>query len=309
VRKITQHHLRLLCAIAAAMTLWTKPADAQRGVRVALTHQGRIREYLLHVPASTRGALVLVFHGGGQTAAQQQEISGFDALADREQFIVAYPDAVEKVWRDGRDLLGLGLGINERDVDDVGFAKAVVADIAKTHAFDRARVFATGFSNGGILANRLGCEAADTFAAIAPVAGTPAKSLVASCHPSAPVGVVGIHGVADPSVPFAGNSQVEGSRATQELWRTLNGCSARVTTASLPTIVRDDTAVDRRAYQGCRGNADVVWYEIQGGGHRWPPHHEEGLRETLALRENGVSSRNINASEVIWSFFAAHPRR
>ena len=294
------------------MTLWAKPAGAQRGVRVALIHQGRMREYLLHVPASANSrstssgqALVLAFHGGGQTAAQLQEISRFDTIADRESFIVAYPDAIEKMWRDGRDLPS----VSERDVDDVGFAKAVVADIAKTHRIDRARVFATGFSNGGILANRLGCEAADTFAAIAPVAGTPAKSLVASCHPSAPVGVVGIHGIDDPSVPFAGDRQVEGSRATQELWRSLNGCSALATTTSLPTIVRDGTAVDRRAYQDCRGNADVVWYEIKAGGHRWPPRRFEGSSELLAQRENGISSQNINASEVIWSFFAAHGRR
>ena len=50
-------------------------------------------------------------------------------------------------------------------------------------------------------------------------------------------------------------------------------------------------------------------YEIQGGGHRWPPHHEEGPREALAQRENGASTQNINASEVIWAFFAAHARR
>jgi poly(3-hydroxybutyrate) depolymerase len=52
----------------------------------------------------------------------------------------------------------------------------------------------------------------------------------------------------------------------------------------------------------------VVWYEIHGGGHRWPP-HQEGVNEAIAEQENGVSSQNFNASENIWKFFERHPRR
>ena len=166
-----------------------------------------------------------------------------------------------------------------------------------------------------MLANRLGCEAAGTFAAIALVAGTIASRIAPSCRPSAPVAVVGIHGVDDPSVPFNGGSvggtasagRVEGSRATQELWRAVNRCSREVTVTPLPVVVHDGTSVDRRAYGRCRAN--VVWYEIKGGGHRWPPRRSEGAREPLAERENGRSSQNLDASEVIWAFFAAHPRR
>ena len=89
------------------------------------------------------------------------------------------------------------------------------------------------------------------------------------------------------------------------------GLRARVHGRStpLPVLVPDGTTVVRRTYAGCRGNGDVVWYEIEGGGHRWPPHSYEGGQEAAALRQNGVSSRNINASEVIWAFFAAHARR
>ena len=86
---------------------------------IAVSHQGRARRYLLYVPAAPTGALVLAFHGGGQTAPQQEETSGFDALADREHFIVAYPEAMDRSWADGRNTT-----IAEKaGVDDVGFAR------------------------------------------------------------------------------------------------------------------------------------------------------------------------------------------
>ena len=256
---------------------------------------------------------MLAFHGGGQVAAQMQQISGLDALADREHFIVAYPEAVERSWADGRN----ETSAEKQGVDDVGFAKAVVGDIARTRTVDRARVFATGLSNGGVFTHRLACDAADTFAAIGPVIATMATRVAASCRPSAPVGVVSVVGIADPSVRFDGGAvgdraeggRMQASRATEELWRSLNDCRPMVTSTPLPVLVPDGTAVVRRTYAGCRGTGDVVWYEIEGGGHRWPPHSYEGAEEASALRENGVSSRNINASEVIWAFFAAHPRR
>src|SRR4051812_9108317 len=150
---------------------------------VTLTYQGRTRQYLLYVPANPNGALILAFHGGGQTGAQMEATSGFDALADREHFIVAYPDAVDRVWYDGRDF-------GRKDVDDVGFAKAVVDDIARTHTVDRTRVFAAGLSNGANLVTRIGCEAADAFAAIAVVSGTIATNILSSCRPARPVAAI-----------------------------------------------------------------------------------------------------------------------
>jgi len=272
-----------------------------------------MREYVLYVPPAPSGALVLAFHGGGQTAAQMQEISGLEAIADREHFIVAFPEAVERSWADGSNRR-----ISEKlGIDDVGVARAIVVDVATRHAIDRSRVFATGLSNGAIFAHRLGCEAAETFAAIAPVIGTIAANMAASCRPSTPVAVVSIVGLADPSVPFNGSSvderaagiALEGSRATEQMWQRLNGCAPTVTSTPLPILVQDGTSVDRRSYGGCLGHSDVVWYEIRGGGHRWAPHRYEGRQEALARDENGVSSQNINASAVIWSFFAAHGRR
>ena len=269
-----RNSLQLLLAVAVAVAGLAASLEAQREGRgrqgasaartVALSFQGRVRQYLLYVPAAPNGSLVLAFHGGGQTTAQMQRISGFDALADREHFIVAYPEAFERSWADGRHVT-----IAEKQgIDDVGFAKAVVADIAGTHTIDRSRVFATGLSNGGIFSHRLGCEAADTFAAIAPVIGAIATRPAASCRPSAPVAVVGVQGVADPSVPFDGGyvgGRPEGggvlsSRATQELWRSLNGCAPTAESTPLPIFVQDGTSVVRRSVRRLppRGRRCVV---------------------------------------------------
>ena len=116
-----------------------------------------------------------------------------DALADREHFIVAYPQAFERSWADGRN----DTSAEKQGVDDVGFAKAVIEDITTKQTLDRSRVFATGLSNGAIFIHRLACEAADTFAAIAPVLGAVAKITAASCRPRLPVAVVAVQGRAD----------------------------------------------------------------------------------------------------------------
>jgi polyhydroxybutyrate depolymerase len=155
------------------------------------------------------------------------------------------------------------------------------------------------------------------FAAVAPVIAALAVGPAASCRPSAPVAVVGIQGVADPAVPFDGGciargpdgGSVLGSRAMQELFRSLNGCAATPVVLSLPVMVQDGTSVGRRTYGSCRQGADVVWYEIHGGGHRWPPFKFAGNREAAEVRDNGVSSQNLVASEAIWEFFEAHARR
>jgi polyhydroxybutyrate depolymerase len=282
-----------------------------------LTFQARTRRYLLHVPPNANGALVLAFHGGGESPENLESVTNLSTLADRERFIVAYPEGIDKSWADGRGTTTA----DKQGADDVGFAKAIVAAIAREHTVDRTRVFATGPSNGGIFSSRLACDGADTFVAIAPVIGTIAEKLAARCHPSSPVAVISIQGVDDPVVPFAGGSvggtlegkaaggPVLGARATQDLWRSLDSCAHDVSESRVPVVVNDGTSVVRRAFGRCFHEVDVVWYEIQGGGHRWPPHHASGVAERMATRTLGVSSQNIDATAVIWNFFAAHVRK
>jgi polyhydroxybutyrate depolymerase len=284
---------------------------------VSLVVSHHARQYLLHVPPklSSPAPLVLVFHGGTDTPENMERISGFSALADREGFIVAYPAALKENWADGR---GASVA-EERGIDDVAFTRAIVADIRKRYAIDAKRIYATGPSNGGIFSHKLGCEAADLFAAIGPVIGTLASNELPHCKPAATIPVVSIQGVADPLMPFAGGDEggphhlgrggrIESARATQQFWAKSNGCSAE-STAALPVAVDDGTRVTKRTFSSCRDGAEVVWYEIEGGGHRWPPRKDaHPFAERLAQRAFGVSSQNIDATRVLWDFFKAHPK-
>jgi len=285
---------------------------------VHLTFQNHARRYLLHVPARlpARAPLVLVFHGGSEPPENMEKMSRFDELADREHFIVAYPAAVDKNWADGR-----GSTPEEQEgIDDVGFVRAVIADIRKQHPLDDRRIFATGPSNGGIFSNRLGCEMADTFAAIGPVIGTMASNLAPNCKPSQPISVVGIQGLDDPLMPFAGGEEgglhhlgrggrIEGGRATQELWARLNGCSGAPSSITMLRDADDGTRVVKRSWSRCRAGSEVAWYEIEGGGHRWPPRQgERPAVERLARKAFGVSSQNIDATKTLWEFFKRHAK-
>ena len=124
--------------------------------------------HLYRPPGLSDGApLVVMLHGGFGTGAQAERSYHWDSEADAGHFLVAYPDGLMRAWN-----AGSCCGEPQRtNADDVGFITAMVGAIGQEIPIDRARVYATGMSNGAMMALRLGCQT-DTFAAIAPVAGT-----------------------------------------------------------------------------------------------------------------------------------------
>ena len=164
-----------------------------------LTFDGEQREYRVYVPRSLAdgpSALVVMMHGGFGSAEQAELGYGWDRQAEEDGFIVAYPEGIGRSWNGG----GCCGPAMKRDVDDVGFIEAMVAEIGTGIDLDAQRVFATGMSNGGIMSYRLACES-DLFAAIAPVAAT----MLVDCDPSHPVSLLHIHGGVDESVPPDGS--------------------------------------------------------------------------------------------------------
>jgi polyhydroxybutyrate depolymerase len=157
-------------------------ADAQTKLapgdhEFTMRHGGRARTYLVHVPARTkdRPAVIIAFHGGGGNAKGFQEYAELDAIADREGFLVVYPNGTGPLprrlltWNAGDGCCGFAM---TRKVNDVGFATMVLADLEGRTPIDRARVYATGHSNGAMMAHRLAAERPELIAAIAPVAGS-----------------------------------------------------------------------------------------------------------------------------------------
>lgn len=281
-----------------------------------LQHGGRRRSYVVHVPqgrlrqgSGPREArpVVLAFHGGGGDAEGFKSYAGLDAIADREGFIVVYPHGTGVLprrlltWNAGECC---GYAMNQR-VDDVGFAIAVLDDLARRTAIDPRRLYATGHSNGAMMAYRLGVERADRIAAIVPVAGGISVERFA---PDRRVAVLAIHSVDDPRAlydggagpPFPGTDVRSSHRPAMEgleKWRRYNGCSATTRVGEKRsgrsgTTPQTATLLD---WEGCA--VRVAHWRLTGVGHGWPGTPPRGRDEII-----GTPTTIINAAEEIWRF-------
>ncbi|MBI5545350.1 MAG: prolyl oligopeptidase family serine peptidase, partial [Deltaproteobacteria bacterium] len=186
-----------------------------------LGFDGLTRQYNVHVPAaydkSAAVPLVLDFHGWTGTATHQANNSGFREVADREGFIVVYIQGYQNSWN-AEVCCGQA---QQAGLDDVGLAKAVIEQVAQNWFINRSRVYATGLSNGGALSHRIACEAADVFAAVAPVSFT--LSLEA-CTPARPISVIHFHGLGDTMVRYEGG-QFTSAPYSFARWAQINGCA------------------------------------------------------------------------------------
>lgn len=300
------------------------PGDHSRDIPFA----GLARNFELHLPpAATGGAplpLVIAFHGGGGNAEGFQAYAGLDAVADREGFAVVYPNGTSRAsanpsallparlrrlftWNAGRCC---GFAMSE-NVDDVAFTRRVVSAAAELAPIDRGRVYATGHSNGAMMAYRLAAEAPERVAAIAPVAGAMAFDAFA---PRRPVPVLHIHSIDDPRALYAGGpTEVFGReirhRAVEEQlarWRALDGCPPEPATLETRRRPAGDGRVDSAtllAWAPCVEGSEVQLWKLSGGGHGWP-----GSDPVLPERMMGPRTDVISAAEEIWRFLARFSR-
>jgi polyhydroxybutyrate depolymerase len=271
---------------------------------------GRTRTYLVHRPSAARAGspVLLVFHGGGGTAAGMARITHLNQIADRHAFVVVYPQGVENSWAGG---LG-GTPADQAGVDDVGFVRALIDQLARSDRVDTTRVFATGLSSGGFMAHRLGCDLSDRIAGIAPVAATLPSAVAPICAPPHPMPVLEMHGTLDPLVPFGGGHvrgrgpggrQALSAPDTTAHWAHVNGCPSPPHTATLPSTAPDQTQIRTDTYGPCPAGS-VVLFTIEGGGHTWP-----GGEQYLPVAVVGRTTRQLDAGETMWRFFAGLPRR
>lgn len=301
-------------AILWSLLAWQTPAPTVSGASATRTIDagGLRRTFVLHLPPSVpSGAsvpLVFVLHGGGGTGAGIERQTGFSRLADREGFIAVYPNAVDRNWNDGRG--DPHIRSQAEGIDDVGFISAVISLLSNEYRVDPKRIFATGISNGGFMSQLLAARLSERIAAIAAVAAGMGPAVAAALKPSTPVSVLVINGTNDPLVPYGGGPVARNrgeTISTDEIirkWVAANHCAGDPVAAQLPdTDPSDGTRVTKTAYSACAQQSVVVLYTIEGGGHTWP-----GGSQYLPRGIVGRVSRDINANEVIWAFFAAHPR-
>ena len=270
------------CAADAAI-----PESGER----TLSFGGRDRTFNLHVPSGYDRAatpLVLNFHGYTSNAGQQEYFSVMSETADREGFAVAYPQGtgVSPSWNAGACC---GSAVTN-DIDDVGFTAAMIDAIAEEMCLDSARVYSTGFSNGGFLSHRLACELSDRIAAIAPVAGVMG---IDECNPTRAVPVAHFHGTLDGLVPIGGSAVFPSVEETIDDWAERNGCSGE------PQVSFDEGDAHCERWDACDEGSAVELCIIDGGGHTWP-----GGRVPAAA---GKTSTDLSATDRMWAFFAEHP--
>lgn len=268
---------------------------------------GDQRSYLVHVP-ETRAAkgdmpLLLVLHGGFSTAERMKTVTGFDEVADRYGFIVAYLQGRGRNWKDGRS----PQHFTSRNID-IPYVKAVIEALTQSHPVDTSRIYATGFSNGSIMSQRLACEMSETFAAVAPISGPMAVEMGERCEPERAISVLYMHGTADELIEFDGGLIVGGrlpgkvwsAERTLDFWRQNAGCRD---TGEVSRIDRrdDGTSVTITRYDRCEAGAEVMMVTIVGGGHTWPDEPDKVGRSS----RSGRVTHDIDGSEFIWKFLSS----
>jgi polyhydroxybutyrate depolymerase len=277
------------------------PAFAGDAVPHTIDVNGVSRTYLLYVPPNTAGKNLPAFimlHGSGSTNAQQEKYSNFDALAAAHGLVVMYPQGIDKHWNDGR-VIG-----HESMADDIGFMKAMLAEVNAQGLIDPKRVYAAGISNGGFMAQHMACVMPDALAGIAVVAAT--QPVDAACPSAHPMPVIFFQGTADKLVPYNGGPIAPqfGNRGTAmsnaqavAIWQKRNGCGA----ASQTKIAAKDSSdlpvtVDTYSCPAGHGLENVV---VQGGGHTWPG----AIQGRIATYFLGPVTDNISANDMMWNFF------
>ena len=268
---------------------------------------GRVHDYYLYVPAQDvfddDVPLIVNLHGGGSNLVEHETFSRMRLAAARDGYAILSPDGYRRTWNAG----SCCAPASEDNIDHVKVIRLMIEEAKETIDIDPGRVYATGHSNGGMMAYRLACEAADVIAAIAPVSSfqmdknfNGAGETEYVCNPSRQVPVLHIHGLSDNCAPYNGGQSAGpegGMRPPVEdaiaFWRNENRCSL--------SSVRQSYGSEARCqiWNRCAADKEVQLCTIDGGGHIWPGTDENPLRATCG----GRGSDAIDANDAIWAFF------
>jgi len=223
------------------------------------------RSYVLHIPSTYDGKravpLIVDFHGIGGSGWSEWAASPYPAVTDPDGVVIAFPDGLQGA-------LGTGWNMGPccvPNVDDLGFSRALVAQVKNTACIDPSRVYAVGVLTGSGMVYDLACQAADVFAGVAPAAFDLLKESVDDCHPSRPITVISFRGTADPRVPYAGGASTLvpgmpitflGAVMTLDRWAQIDRCTGTRSKA-------DSNGCS--SYSGCQDGVDVLLCTKQGG--------------------------------------------
>jgi len=278
-------------------------------IRKSLMHEGINRKYLIYKPSkiNKNPPLVIYFHGSLGTGENMRNLSGFDFdyLANEYGFVVAYPDGYENHWNDCRR--SASYSANLKNIDDVGFVKALISQLKSDFNIDPEKVIASGFSNGGHMVYRLAMEAPESIFIAAPIAANmPVDENLDCVKSELPVHITIFNGTEDPINPYEGGlvevlgnksrGEVLSSQKTLSYWAGLADVPIQdPTITNFPDIDGNpETKVSRISFSGQR---DVSLYRLEGSGHVVPSKYMN-FGEIL-----GGNAKEISAAEEIFRFY------
>jgi polyhydroxybutyrate depolymerase len=282
--------------LLSAALLLTVGAQAQTTLVDSIVSNGIYRNYRLYTPAVYTGAtarpLVINMHGYTSNASDQQLYSNFMPIADTANFLMVCPNGTSsggsQYWN---------AGISSAGANDILFIDELITHLKQSYNIDLNRVYATGMSNGGFMSHTLACTLNNKIAAIASVTGSIFTTQYSTCTPNRAVPIMQIHGTADATVPYAGNSTMVSVANVVNYWVTNNNCTATPVFTAIPnTNTLDGCTAERYVYNNGTNGSTVELFKIIGGAHTWP-----GAPVTI-----GVTNQDISASKEIWRFFSKY---
>ena len=278
--------------------------DVDRAQRRSLLAGGLQRSYLVQIPegAGAPMPIVVLLHGGTETAEDVWRQTSLPTLGAREKFIVAAPQGIDKHWNDGRGNTIAGDAAST--ADDLAFLRALITELVLRDHGDARAVFVIGASNGGFMAMYYACQAGDTLRAGANVISTMSVSVARSCRAGKPLPWLSMNGVRDSLVPFAG--QAEGTMlrgkpqpalmsadATFQFWAGRAGCSAQT------QVTRVSDTVEKRV-RSCANGTTSQQYVFSEAGHVWPG---LAINSPMLARYLGGTNLDVDTGETAWGFF------
>ena len=265
------------------------------------------RTFFLHLPLGYSFIkkhslpLVIFLHGGGGKGTSSAFESKFNLKANKEKFIVVYPNGYKKSWNDVRK----GSKASLEEINDIKYISELLKKLKSDYKIDSRRIYLAGVSNGGFMAQTLACKLPNTFAATASVIASFPKKLLNDCNLNNSGGILYILGTKDPFVPFNGGiiktkagGEVFSANESINIWAEYNNCEKNFYTDKLPDLTEDKITVMKIYFKNCSAETEVILYKLINGGHQYP--------QGITIPTVGNKCTDINATDVIWNFFKRH---
>lgn len=309
------HRFVLSVLLVTVLCIGGSASTGAKDLYGEISVDGVERTYTVFVPERVRERrgsvpVVIALHGGLGDGMRVRRVLGLDPIAAREGFVAVYPDSLGRAWNDGRRLR------RRRQADDVEFLLRLKKSLVRRGLADPDRVFVAGVSNGGMMGQRLACEAPGAFAGFASIIANMPVRLIDRCAPRGRVPMMIINATDDRLMPYDGGGvgfrgragRVVSTYETVEFWRQHNRCGERPGRRVLPDRAPDDGSRVVMFYStDCGRGAPVILLRVEGGGHRVPGSPARNLR-FFAERALGPQNNDISTAEVITRFFAGIDR-